>query len=318
MPSLTNLIKKKAVELGFTKVGIAKAEELTEESVQLKKWLSQGYYGEMNWMSENFEKLANPLKIMPEAKSVIVTALNYYQGYSQSNNPESGKISRYAWGDDYHKVVEKKLETLLEYIKSISPHSNGKYYVDTGPIMEKAFARRAGIGWTGKHSLIMNRDYGSWLFLGVILLDTELEYDVPHRDYCGTCTKCIDICPTKAIIAPYILDSTLCISYLTIEHKGDIGPELGQKFDNWIYGCDECQDVCPWNKKFSKFTNITEFESKLNNLNLTVDKLTEMSEIDFNKFFKNSPIKRIKLKKFLNNVGIVKKNYKDKGRRNGE
>ncbi len=309
MSLITKSIKKKGIDLGFTKIGIAKAEELKEEGVNLKKWLGNGFHADMVWLRKNYEKRINPFKIMPDAKSVLIAAGNYFQRNSDSNKHLLGKISRYAWGDDYHNVIGGKLKELLEYTKQIIPDTHGKYFVDSGAIMEKAFANRAGIGWVGKNSLIMNREYGSWLFLGVILLNVELEYDDPYQNYCGTCNKCIEACPTGALISPHILDSRLCISYITIEQKNVIDPIIGNKTREWIYGCDECQDVCPWNKKFSKITKIKEFESKLENLNLIDNNVNEMSEFD--RLFHRSPIKRIKLKKFLNNFDNARKNKEE-------
>lgn len=305
MPSITEKIKQHAIKLGFSKIGFANVQKLDSEAEKLNAWLSKNYHGDMKWMEKNIEKRINPGLIFPEVKSVIVTAANYYSAIRRSEDTGVGKISRYAWGDDYHIAVEQKLNKLLTYIKSIDPKVDGKVYVDSGTIMEKVWAQRAGIGWMGKHSIVITPQFGSWFFIGVILINIELEPDNNLTDQCGDCTLCIDACPINAIVEPYVLDSRKCISYQTIENKGTIDAELTGKFQNWIYGCDICQDVCPWNQKFANVTNISEFYPREYNVNPNLYEFERISSAEFNEKFKNSPIKRVKHKKFIENIKAV-------------
>ncbi len=306
MPSTKEKIKQHAIELGFSKIGFANAEPLSEEANKLMLWLSKNYNGDMKWMEKNFEKRINPKLIYPEVKTVIVTAANYYTNFQHNNHKEIGKISRYAWGDDYHKVVEHKLNDLLSYIKIISNKANGKVYVDSGSVMEKVWAQRAGMGWMGKHTIVIAPQLGSWFFIGIIFINLELESDFNLINQCGDCTLCIDACPTNAILQPYVLDARRCISYQTIENKETVDVELTDKFDNWIYGCDICQDVCPWNQKFATETKISEFYPREYNINPNLSELESISLEKFNERFKNSPIKRIKHKKFIENIKAVR------------
>ncbi len=308
--SITHRIKLNALELGFSKVGIARVESLNEEGVRLREWLARGYHASMQWMERDAEKRADVTKVFPNAKSIICVALNYFTPSQQSNSPALGKISRYAWGDDYHLVLTNRLEKLFEFIKSEIPGVEGKIYVDTGPMMEKAWAVRTGIGWMGKHTNVITQNFGSWIFLGEILLDAELEYDLPILDHCGTCTACIDACPTHALVQPYILDANKCISYLTIEHRGDLPNILTSKFDNWIYGCDVCQDVCPWNR-FQKETEEQAFQPREENVAPELAELVKMSQEEFNRRFRRSPIKRTKHSGFVRNVKAVLESFKD-------
>lgn len=305
MPSFTQEIKTKALELGFCEVGIARAESLNAESTHLAEWLVRGYHGTMEWMARNFEKRIDPGTVLPNAKSVVSVALNYYTGVEHSKDAEVGKISRYAWGDDYHDVMKGKLEEVLHFIVVKKPKAKGKVYVDTGPVLDKVWAQRAGIGWEGKHTNVITQKYGSWVFLGEIIVDVELEYDSPATDHCGSCTLCIEACPTNAIVEPYVLDSNLCISYLTIEHRGEIREELAGRFDNWIYGCDICQDVCPWNKKFAKPTSIEEFYPREHNVAPILQQVVEMQPEEFSRQFRKSPIKRTKHSGLMRNVKAV-------------
>src|SRR5712692_1902173 len=220
--TLTQEIKSKALELGFCNVGIARAERLEKEGGLLIEWLARGYHGTMEWMVRNLDKRVDPQHVLPGAKSVIAVAMNYYTDVQHSDDEKSGKVSRYAWGDDYHDVLKERLEKLLDFIKSKDGDVEGKVYVDTGPVLDKVWAQRAGIGWEGKHTNLITREYGSWVFLGEIIINRELDYDPPATDHCGSCTLCIEACPTDAIVEPYVLDSNLCISYLTIEHRGEI------------------------------------------------------------------------------------------------
>jgi len=302
---LTNFIKSRAVDAGFDKVGIAPAEGV-ESSQQLAVWLQRGYHGTMAWM-ENFpSERADPRVLFPGAKSVICLALNYYSPVRTPDDHEIGKISRYAWGDDYHDIVRGKLHELLHAIKSAAPSINGKCCVDTSPMMDKYWAAKAGIGWQGKHTNVITRELGSWVFLGEIILDTDLDYDQPIEDFCGSCNKCIDACPTAAIVEPYVLDSRKCISYLTIEYRGESLPyEMRSKFENWIYGCDICQDVCPWNEKFAKSTGVDGFFPRENNINEKLSILEKMSEDEFQKRFKKSPVKRTKFRGLIRNIKFL-------------
>lgn len=305
--SLTDRIKSKALALGFSKVGVTRAVELEREGRLLREWLSRNYHGTMEWMARNFEKRIDPRQVLPNARSVVAVALNYYTAPQHASDSSIGKISRYAWGDDYHDVMKDRLDQLLDFIKTEKPEANGKAYVDTGPVMDKVWAVRAGIGWEGKHTNVISREFGSWIFLGEIILDIPLEYDEPSTDYCGTCTRCIDACPTHAIVEPYVLDSNLCISYLTIEHRGDIPETLTSNFENWIYGCDICQDVCPWNKKFSQPTAEIAFSPREGNLAPRLEIVAAMEEAEFRERFRGSPIKRRKHTGLMRNAKALLK-----------
>jgi epoxyqueuosine reductase len=307
MMTLTEQIKSAAINLGFHKVGIANADLLAEESIRLDEWLKRGYHGSMQWMAKNSEKRTDPRLIVPGARSVISLAVNYYTPTSHSPAPDEGKVSRYAWGDDYHIHVTKRIQLLFECIKQLCPESEGRLYVDTGPVMEKVWAARAGLGWQGKHTNLITKEYGSWVFLGEIITTAELKADVPMADFCGTCTACIDACPTDAIHEPYVVDSQRCISYLTIEHRGEIARSLGEKFDQWIYGCDICQDVCPWNR-FQQNTDHPEYTARPHNIHPNLGELKAISQEEFSKRFKDSPIKRTKREGIIRNAEVVSKN----------
>ena len=302
--TLTEKIKSKALEIGFHKVGIAKAEELTIEAEHLKDWLGRGYHASMQWVARNLEKRIDPRKIVPNAQSVICVAVNYYTPTVHDPDTEEGKISRYAWGDDYHIHVTKRIQMLFDCIKQLAPESDGRYYVDTGPMMDKVWTARAGLGWQGKHTNLITKEYGSWVFLGEIITTLKLNYDTPMEDFCGTCTACVDACPTDAIREPYIVDSNKCISYLTIEHRGEIAESLGKNFEQWIYGCDICQDVCPWNR-FQQETEHQEFLPREWNVNPKMEELTKISQEEFARRYKNSPIKRTKREGIFPNGSIV-------------
>lgn len=305
MDAVTRRIKEKAIELGFCGVGVAPVDRLELEGVRLKEWLDRGYHGTMGWMAKNIEQRIDPRSIMPEARSVVTVAMNYYTEVEHSQDRDRGKISRYAWGDDYHDVVKERLEHLLAFICNVIPDAKGKVYVDTGPVLEKVWAQRAGLGWEGKHTNVITRTHGSWVFLGEIILDTVLTFDAPAADHCGSCTLCIEACPTQAIVEPYVLDSNRCISYLTIEHKGGIPEELAEKFDNWIYGCDICQDVCPWNKKFAKPTIVEEFYPRPSNVAPLLEEAAVIRPEEFSQQFRKSPVKRTKRAGFVRNVSAV-------------
>lgn len=304
--SQTNLIKEKALSLGFHKVGIAPAKNL-ERSDYLKEWLNKGYHGQMHWMENYLDKRLDVRKLYPDAKSVVAVALNYYTPYQHSTDKKYGKISRYAWGEDYHKILKKKLKQLLSEIKSEYPEVDGRLFVDTAPIQDKLWAAEAGIGWQGKNTNILTRDFGSWIFLGELVLNVELDYDQPMLDYCGSCSACIDACPTQAL-EPYKIDAIKCISYLTIEMwDKPIPEEYRDKLENWIFGCDICQDVCPWNR-FEKPTDMESFQPQNGNDNTLLSELEKLTEDAFKLRFKKSPVKRSKHKNFIRNVQTVMKN----------
>ncbi len=293
---LTNKIKSKALEIGFDKIGIAKAESLDKESEKLDTWLQKGFQAEMRWMEREPEKRADPTILFPEAKSLIVLALNYYTPHRHKNDNETAKVSRYAWGDDYHDVVKEKLFELLEWIQDEIPDTRGKVCVDTAPIMEKAWAARAGLGWIGKHTNLITKELGSWVFLGEILLNMELEYENEWvDDHCGSCTACIDACPTDAIVSPFLVDSKACLSYATIELRTPkLPPHITNNLEGWLYGCDICQDVCPWNR-FEKPTIEKRFEPRRNNVSPNLKEILSLTKEEYVEKFRRSAMKRTKL-----------------------
>ncbi|HTR80807.1 MAG TPA: tRNA epoxyqueuosine(34) reductase QueG [Bacteroidota bacterium] len=311
MATLTQQIKEKALEIGFSKVGIAKIEPIETDAGRLKEWLSRGYQASMRWMEENSDKRADPRKIVPGARSVISVAANYYTAVQHHPENGEGKISRYAWGDDYHILITSRIQKLFQCIKQMAPESEGRYYVDTGPVMDKVWAERAGLGWRGKHTNLITKDFGSWVFLGEIITTLPLEYDTPVEDACGTCTACLDACPTQAIVEPYVLDSNKCISYLTIEHRGPIDASLAQQFDGWVYGCDICQDVCPWNK-FQQVTHDPEFSPRDGNVTPSLDGLISLTQEEFSKKFSKSPIKRTKREGLVRNAELLQNGKEQK------
>ena len=300
------MIKEKAREIGFHKVGIVAAEALTTERSNLENWLAKGFHGEMSWLEREPEKRTDPRILFPPAKSMVVVALNYYTPHKHEDDLNKGKISRYAWGDDYHDVLKGKLRELLDWIKTRDATAEGKICVDTAPIMDKAWAVRAGIGWLGKHSNVITEDYGSWIFIGEILLNLELEYEremVPDR--CGTCTMCLDACPTSAIVEPYVVDSRKCLSYATIELRDETLPsEIEKNLEGWLYGCDICQDVCPWNR-FEKPTTEARFEPRLGETSLDLKAVAELSPEEYVDRFRRSAIKRTKLSGLRRNAKAI-------------
>jgi epoxyqueuosine reductase len=292
----SEVIKQKAREIGFQKVGIVPAAALTEEGEQLREWLARGFHGQMGYMARATEQRADPRLLLPSARSVVCVALNYFNPQSHADDKETGKISRYAWGDDYHDVLRDKLKALLEWIRERAPEVEGKICVDTSPMMDKAWAARAGLGWIGKHTNLITKEYGSWVFLGELLLSIELEYDsLVEADHCGKCTACIDACPTEAIVAPYQLDATRCISYGTIELREPELPEpIRSNLEQWVFGCDICQDVCPWSR-FSKPAREPRFAPREGIIEPNLQELIEMSQEEFSIRFRKSAIKRTKL-----------------------
>jgi len=299
-------IKQQAVALGFNKIGIVPAGALTEEGEQLKEWLARGYHGQMGYMARDPQKRSDPRLLMPSAKSVICVALNYFRPEKHVDSAAIGKISRYAWGDDYHDVLRDKLKELLEWITEHAPEVEGRICVDTSPIMDKAWAAHAGLGWIGKHTNLITKEYGSWVFLGELLLSIELDYDsYIELDHCGKCMACIEACPTQAIIAPYQIDATRCISYGTIELRASELPEpIESNLENWVFGCDICQDVCPWSR-FSKPSEEPRFEARPGNVAPELGELAEMTEEEFSTRFRKNSVKRAKLAGLQRNARAV-------------
>lgn len=285
--------------------GIAKAGFLEEEAPRLEAWLKQGRHGEMQYMENHFDKRLDPRLLVDGAKSVISLALNYYTDNIQ-NDPEAPKLSKYAYGTDYHFVIKDKLKQLLNFIQEHIGEVNGRAFVDSAPVLDKAWAQKAGLGWVGKNANLINKQSGSFFFLAELITDLALEYDIaPTADYCGTCTRCIDACPTEAIVAPYIVDGSRCISYLTIELKNEIPAEFKGKTADWMFGCDVCQDVCPWNK-FSILHNEPAFNPHPDLLGISKKDWEEITEDTFQKVFKNSAVKRTKFSGLKRNIDFVK------------
>lgn len=307
MPSFSQQIKQKAAEIGFQKIGIVPAEPLHAEGLRLEEWLGREFHGEMAWLEREPEKRTDPRLLFPAAKSVIVVALNYFTQHAHEDVTDCGKISRYAWGDDYHDVVREKLRALLDWIKSQDPTANGKICVDTAPMMDKAWAVRAGLGWLGKHSNLITTDVGSWVFIGEILLNLELDYDnAVVDDHCGTCTACLDACPTGAIVEPYVVDSRKCISYATIELRTENLPtEIEENLEGWFYGCDICQDVCPWNR-FEKPADENRFEPRKGETSIALDDVLSFTPDAYAERFRRTAIKRAKLPGLKRNAAALR------------
>ena len=293
-------IKQWATELGFSHCGIAKAEFLEAEAPKLEEWLKRSYQGEMHYMENHFDMRLDPRILVPDAKSVISLSYNYYT--DQKQNEDAPRISRYAYGEDYHHVVKDKLKILLRNMQQTIGDLNGRCFVDSAPVMERAWASKAGIGWIGKHSLLINKTQGSFFFLAEIIVDAELEYDAPFAtDHCGTCTACIDACPTGAIVENKVLDGSKCISYFTIELKDAIPASYKAKFDDWMFGCDICQDVCPWNR-FSKQHTEPKFTPNPKLLAMNRREWQEITEDVFNELFQKSAVKRTKYEGLKRNI----------------
>ncbi len=306
MRSTTEKIKDRAFELGFCKIGVVSSERLDNEASMLFEWLGRDFHGNMEWMHREPEKRTDPKLIFPDAKSVVVAAMNYFTPHKHTDSGSTGKISRYAWGDDYHDVIREKLRVLLDWIKAEVPEAEGKVCVDTTPVMEKAWAVRAGIGWLGKHSNVITTDHGSWIFLGEIILNIELEYDMDVvADHCGSCMACIDACPTNAIVEPYVVDSRKCISYATIELRDDKLPaDIAANLNGWLYGCDICQDVCPWNR-FETPTNEMRFEPRKGETSLDLNLISAMEHSEYVERFRGSAMKRTKLAGLKRNAAAL-------------
>lgn len=291
---ITNqVVIEKAKELGFDLVGFARADNLTTETKNLRMWLDRNNHGTMEYMSRNFEKRFDVRNILPNARSVISLAMNYYTSQLHEDQNGFGKVSRYAWGKDYHLIIWERLEVLEEELKKLDPAFECMAYVDTGPVMDKVWAVRAGIGWMGKHTNVINREMGSWFFIATVINNNDFVYSETVPDFCGSCTACIDACPTGAIVQEYVVDANKCISYLTIENKGSIPDNFKNQFNKWLFGCDICQDVCPWNNKFSVLTGEKSFEPI--NKEIALNEIASMTAEQFKMRFETSPIKRAKL-----------------------
>ncbi|MBT8298425.1 MAG: tRNA epoxyqueuosine(34) reductase QueG [Maribacter sp.] len=299
----TQLIKTEAKRLGFLSCGISKAEFLEEEAPRLEQWLNKNMHGEMQYMENHFDKRLDPRKLVDGSKSVISLLLNYYP--QEEQNAKSYKLSKYAYGRDYHHVVKAKLRQLQEFISEEIGEIQGRAFVDSAPVLDKAWAAKSGLGWIGKHSNLLTHQTGSFYFIAELIVDLELEYDTPVTDHCGSCTACIDACPTEAIVEPYVVDGSKCISYFTIELKNEIPNEFHGKFDDWMFGCDICQDVCPWNR-FSKAHTEPLFDPHPELLSMTKKDWEEITEYFFKKIFQKSAVKRTKFSGLKRNIEFLK------------
>ncbi len=300
----TAFIKQKAKALGFDFCGISEATFLEEEAPRLEKWLNQQMHGQMSYMENHFDKRLDPRLLVPNAKSVVSLLYNYYPAKQILHTDDTLKISKYAYGTDYHFVIKDKLKTFFQTIQEEIGEVGGRVFVDSAPVMDKAWAAKSGIGWVGKHSNLLNREMGSFFFIAELILDLALEADAPTKDYCGTCTRCVDACPTEAIIAPYVVDGSKCISYFTIELKEEIPTNYEGKFENWIFGCDICQDVCPWNK-FAKPHQEPQFVPNEGIEKMKKNDWIEITEEVFSNIFKKSAVHRTKLAGLKRNINFV-------------
>ncbi len=299
----TQLIKSTALQLGFTFCGISKAEFLEDEAPRLVEWLKRGYQGQMGYLENHFDKRLDPTLLVPGAKSVVSLVYNYFPKKDLALTSDL-KIAKYAYGEDYHFVIKEKLKVFLDLLRSGIGEINGRAFVDSAPVMERAWAAKSGLGWIGKNSLLLNRSMGSFFFLAELVLDVELEFDGPIKDYCGSCSACMDACPTEAISEPYVVDGSKCISYFTIELKEEIPREIKGKFENWIFGCDICQDVCPWNR-FSRPHNQPRFEPSTGLDKMTTMDWKEITEDVFCRLFNHSALQRTQLSGLKRNIMFV-------------
>lgn len=304
MAGFSERLKEEALRLGCLSAGVARAAALDPEGDRLREWLDRGYHASMGWMARRAAERVDPSSVLPSVRSIVVVAVNYFTGHRHSESSESAKISRYAWGDDYHDIVLQKVERLADFIRRELPGSETKCYADTGPVMEKAWAARAGLGWIGKHTNVITREAGSWVFLGTLLTSAELDPDEPSADHCGTCRACLDACPTEAFPRPYVLDAAKCISYLTIEHRGAIPHYAANRLGGWVFGCDICQEVCPWNR-FERSSDEPGFRPRPGNEAPSLSDLASLTEPKFLDRFKGSPVTRPKYQGFMRNVKAV-------------
>ena len=300
----TQLIKDEAQRLGFMSCGVSKAEFLEEEAPRLEKWLKKDYHGKMGYMENYFDKRLDPTLLVPGAKSVVSLLYNYYTPDFQQD-PKAPKISKYAYGQDYHFVIKDKLKELLAFIREEIGEVGGRAFVDSAPVLDKAWAVKSGLGWAGKHSNVLTQKVGSFYFIAELIIDLELDINYPVTDHCGSCTRCIDACPTQAIVEPYVVDGSKCISYFTIELKEELPKEVQGTFDNWMFGCDVCQDVCPWNR-FSKPHNEPLFNPHPELLSKTKKEWEEITQEVFSEIFKKSAVKRTKFSGLKRNINFIK------------
>jgi len=300
----TSLIKAEAKRLGFLSCGISRAGFLEDEAPRLENWLNRNHHGEMGYMANHFDKRLDPTKLVDGAKSVISVLLNYYPEQIQIDN-KAPKISKYAYGSDYHFVIKDKLKLLMQFIYDEIGEVGGRAFVDSAPVLDKAWAAKSGLGWIGKNSNLLTQKLGSFYFIAELILDIDLEYDTPTTDHCGNCTACLDACPTEAIVAPFVVDGSKCISYFTIELKENLPDTMKGKFDDWMFGCDVCQDVCPWNK-FSKPHQEPLFDPHADLLSMTKSDWEELTEEVFNNLFHNSAVQRTKFVGLQRNINFLK------------
>jgi len=300
----TNLIKTEAKRLGFMSCGISKSVFLEEEAPRLESWLHKNRNGEMRFMENYFDKRLDPTRLVPDSKSVVSLLLNYFP--SETQNQDSYKISKYAYGTDYHFVIKDKLKQLLHFIQTEIGEVHGRAFTDSAPVLDKAWAAKSGLGWIGKHSNLITKQSGSFYFIAELIIDLELDHDLPTTDHCGQCTACIDACPTNAIVEPFVVDGSKCISYFTIELKNEIPSEVKGKFNDWMFGCDICQDVCPWNR-FSKKHNEPLFNPTPELMSMSKKDWNEITEEVFQKIFKKNPVKRTKYSGLIRNISFLKK-----------
>ena len=300
----TELIKNEAKRLGFLSCGISKADFLEEEAPRLEQWLKKNMHGEMQYMENHFDKRLDPTKLVEDSKSVVSLLLNYFPS-KEPHDKTAPKISKYAYGTDYHFVIKEKLKQLLEFIYQEIGEVSGRAFVDSAPVLDKAWAAKSGLGWIAKNSNLITKDTGSFYFIAELILDLPLNYDTPSTDHCGTCTACIDACPTGAIVDPYVVDGSKCISYFTIELKNEIPSSFKGSFENWMFGCDICQDVCPWNR-FSKAHSEPLFNPNNKLLSMSKSEWEEITEDLFQEIFKKSAVKRAKFSGLTRNINFLK------------
>jgi epoxyqueuosine reductase len=306
-------LKVRAKELGFTDIGVARACTLEKEAVLFDEWCARGFDATMGWMKRRREERRNVSAVLNGVRSVIVVSVNYAAPPGDQSGPDVLKVSQYARGTDYHAVIGGRIEALMQWIRTREPGTEGKWYVDTGPLFEKAWAVRAGIGWQGKHTNVITKHHGSLVFLGVLLTTLDLDPDMPATDQCGTCTRCLDACPTQALVAPYVLDARRCISYLTIENRGEIPEEFAEGCGTWVFGCDVCQDVCPWNIKFTQPSDDPAWADGIRAEMSDPDALQTMTAGQFAVKFRDSAILRARWEGFMRNVRNAMKNIRGKG-----
>ncbi len=300
----TALLKAEAARLGFDFCGVSKADFLEDEAPRLEAWLNRNYHGQMGYMANHFDKRLDPRRLVEGAKSVVTVLLNYYPEQRLPEGPDDLKLSKYAYGEDYHFVMKDKLKDLMAFVQDEIGEVGGRVFVDSAPVMDKAWAKQSGAGWVGKHTNVISREMGSFFFIGELILDLELTPDGPIADYCGTCTRCIDACPTEAISEPYVVDGSKCISYFTIELKEAIPPEVKGQFENWVFGCDICQDVCPWNR-FSRPHQTPAFQPNARLTGMTKTDWEDITAEVFAELFRRSAVKRTKLEGLRRNIRFV-------------